>query len=110
MSEPDLIHPDQLTFQDAVGKYQRTGQSPTSRVAAVEAVPLTGSKRGDVFWFIKRRSDFGATDEEIQRGTGMNPSTQRPRRVELVDAGLIRDSGRTRMTSSRRAAVVWVAA
>jgi hypothetical protein len=116
MSEPDLIHPDQLMFTDAVsfldrvGKYQRTGQSATSRVAAVEAVPLTGSKRADVYALIRSQKDYGATDEEIQTYLDMNPSTQRPRRVELVDAGLIRDSGTTRQTRSGRPAVVWVAA
>lgn len=110
MSEPDVIHPDQLTFQDAVGKYQRTGQSSTSRVAAVEAVPLTGSTRMEVYAFIKREGPFGATDEEIQTALGMNPSTQRPRRVELVDRGLIMASGTTRQTRSGRPAVVWVAA
>lgn len=107
MSEPDLIHPDQMTFQDAVGKYQRAGQSGTSRVAAVEAVPLTGSKRQAVFHFIQEQGWRGATDEEIQTALDMNPSTQRPRRVELVDQGLIQDSGRTRLTRSRRAAAVW---
>ena len=115
MSEPDLIHPDQLTFQDAVsfldrvGKYQRTGQSATSRVAAVEAVPLTGGKRREVYEFIRACEDFGATDDEIQNALEMNPSTQRPRRVELVDQGLVRDSGATRQTRWGRAAVVWVA-
>lgn len=107
MSESDLIHPDQMTFSDAVGKYQRTGQSGTSRVAAVEAVPLTGKSRIAVYQCIQRLG--GATDEEIQRTLDMNPSTQRPRRVELVDAGLIEDSGRTAPTRSGRPAVVWVA-
>jgi len=105
----DLIHPDQLTFQDAVGKYQRTGQSSTSRAAAVEAVPLTGGKRREVYEFIRACEDFGATDDEIQNALEMNPSTQRPRRVELVDQGLVRDSGATRQTRWGRPAVVWVA-
>jgi hypothetical protein len=48
----------------------------------------------------------GATDEEIQRGLGMNPSTQRPRRIELARRGLIVEAG-TRRTASKRAAVVW---
>jgi hypothetical protein len=110
MSEPDPIHPDQLTFTDAVGKYQRHGQSVTSRVAAVEAVPLTGTKRQAVFEFIRECGDYGATDEEIQTALNMNPSTQRPRRVELCDQWRIVESGRTRRTRSGRQAVVWVVA
>lgn len=48
----------------------------------------------------------GATDEEMQLALGMNPSTQRPRRIELVQAGLVVKDG-TRRTSSGRMAVVW---
>ena len=52
----------------------------------------------------------GMTDEEMQEHLFLNPSTQRPRRIELVQAGLVKDSGRTRRTRSGRQAVVWVAA
>ena len=48
----------------------------------------------------------GLTDEEIKLRTGMNPSTQRPRRIELERRGLITQAG-TRRTSSGRSAVVW---
>ncbi len=51
----------------------------------------------------------GLTDIELQEQTGIRESTERPRRVELVEAGLILDSGRTRVAPGRtRAAVVWV--
>ncbi len=46
-----------------------------------------------------------ATDEQIAEGTGLNPSAARPRRRELVEAGVVRrvdDAGRTR--AGRRAA------
>jgi hypothetical protein len=48
----------------------------------------------------------GLTDEEQQRLLGMNPSTQRPRRIELARRGLVVDAG-TRKTASGRMAVVW---
>lgn len=38
----------------------------------------------------------------------MNPSTERPRRVELVKGGWIRDSGKTRKTHSGSEATVWI--
>jgi len=47
-----------------------------------------------------------ATDEEIATGLGMNPSTERPRRIELARAGLIAEAG-TRRTASGRMATVW---
>jgi len=50
----------------------------------------------------------GLTDEEMQRELGMNPSTQRPRRIELARRGLVVEAG-TRRTASGRMAVVWQA-
>ena len=47
-----------------------------------------------------------STDEEIASGLGMNPSTERPRRIELARRGLIAESG-TRRTASGRYATVW---
>jgi transcription initiation factor IIE alpha subunit len=48
----------------------------------------------------------GLTDEEMQRRLRMNPSTQRPRRIELMRRGLVAEAG-TRRTASGRMAVVW---
>jgi hypothetical protein len=48
----------------------------------------------------------GLTDEEMQTRLGMNPSTQRPRRIELARRGLVVEAG-TRKTASGRMAVVW---
>ena len=51
----------------------------------------------------------GLTDEEMQRRLGMNPSTQRPRRIELARRGMVVEAG-TRKTASGRNASVWRAA
>jgi DNA-binding IclR family transcriptional regulator len=48
----------------------------------------------------------GLTDEEMQTRLGMNPSTQRPRRIELARRGLVVEGG-TRRTASGRMATVW---
>ena len=58
-----------------------------------------------VLAFLEARPD-GATDEEMQAGLGMNPSTQRPRRIELARRGLIVKAG-VRKTRSNRNADVW---
>ena len=81
--------------------------SPTSQAAA-EAVADAGTKRQMVLDLLA--AGDGLTDEECQLALSMNPSTQRPRRVELVEMGLVRDSGRTRPTHSGREAVVWAVA
>jgi hypothetical protein len=48
----------------------------------------------------------GLTDEEMQRRLQMNPSTQRPRRIELAKLGMVVEAG-TRKTASGRKASVW---
>ena len=44
-----------------------------------------------------------ATDEEIIAGTGLNPSTARPRRIELARRGLVVEAGEKRTRSGRKA-------
>ena len=85
-------------------------RSPTSVRAAESIAPTAGTLRAEVLAYIAGRGVEGATDEEVQVGLGMNPSTQRPRRVELVNKGKVVDSGQTRATRSGRQAVVWTAA
>jgi hypothetical protein len=84
--------------------------SPTSIEAAHHAEPKSASLRAVVLAYIRQQGRDGATDEQIQNAIGMNPSTQRPRRVELVEGGLVVNSGQTRKTQSGRNATVWVAA
>lgn len=49
----------------------------------------------------------GATDEQLIEATGLRPNTCRPRRIELVAMGLIRNSGDRGITSSGRKAILW---
>lgn len=82
--------------------------SPTSRDAAAQIAPRAGTLRAAVLAALKD-APGGLTDEELQTLLNMGASTQRPRRIELTQAGLVRDSGTTRRTRSGRQAVVWVA-
>ncbi len=59
--------------------------------------------------FLALTASTGMTDEELCAALNMGANTERPRRVELERAGLIRDSGRQRPTRSGVTAVVWVA-
>jgi hypothetical protein len=65
------------------------------------------SLRDRAYRWLLKRGERGATDEEMQLASRMNPSTQRPRRIELVDLGLAVDSGLVRKTKTGRKAVVW---
>lgn len=85
--------------------------TPTSEAAAQSVKgPVSGRQRNAVLNVLRTKGEHGATDEEIQTELGLNPSAERPRRIELQELGLVRDSGTTRQTRSGRSAVVWVAA
>lgn len=86
----------------------RHDATDTSRAAAARIYPKTGTKRWVVLQAIAQSSG-GLTDEEMQQRIPMSPNTQRPRRVELVEQGFIRDSGKRRPTSTGDDAIVWEA-
>lgn len=83
--------------------------SATSLAAALDVEPKAGTLRGAVLAHLRACGAHGATDESIQLALAMNPSTQRPRRIELVKANLVYDSGQTRKTISGHPATVWLA-
>jgi hypothetical protein len=64
--------------------------------------------RAQVYAFLTRQGRYGATDEEISDALAMPGNTERPRRVELENAGFVVDSGGHRQTRSGRNAVVWI--
>lgn len=87
--------------------YQR--HSTTSADAADLARAGAATQRDRVLAAIRAAGSAGLTDEQIADRLELNPSTGRPRRIELVERGQVRDSGRTRATRSGRQAVVWTA-
>jgi hypothetical protein len=82
-------------------------RSPTSRAAASSIAPALGALQGQLLRHVCSMGSAGCTDEEAQIALSMNPSTQRPRRIELARDGLIVDSGETRKTRSGRSARVY---
>lgn len=80
----------------------------TSRDAALSMIPSAETLRMAVLAYIDEQGPAGATDEEIQLALSMEGNTERPRRRELVQAGVVADSGARRKTSTGRAAKVWV--
>ncbi len=82
--------------------------SPTSKAAgaSIEGSPRARS-RAAVLEAIRNSTD-GLTDERGQEITGLDGSTYRPRRVELVALGLVVDSKKVRMSKSGRSCAVWV--
>lgn len=108
MNEIAMDLDDQFDFDfDFDVPYQR--HSETSRAAAEAIEPDISTLRGQVLAFIRACGAEGATDDEVQVALNMNPSTQRPRRIELWGMGLVSRTDRTRPTRSRREAHVWIA-
>jgi transcription initiation factor IIE alpha subunit len=80
--------------------------SITSAKAADSLGPATLNAMQRQVLALLQATPGGLTDEEMQRQLEMNPSTQRPRRIELARRGLVVDAG-TRRTASGRMATVW---
>lgn len=81
--------------------------SETSVDAAIANMPNRSGQRERVLAYLQ---EWGpATDEQIQDALGLEGSTERPRRVELARAGLIKKSGVAQTRSGRRACL-WAAA
>lgn len=83
--------------------------SETSRETAERIEPDLATLRGKVLAHIRDCGSTGSTDDECQVALRMNPSTQRPRRVELSNAGWVSRTQATRPTRSGRNAHVWIA-
>ena len=77
--------------------------SATSVAAAESMRPVTPSLREQVLQALLQRPQ---TDQELSRLMGRPDNTIRPRRIELVKAGLVTEFGKRR-TASGRLAVVW---
>lgn len=88
---------------DPASPFQR--HSPTSRASAVEIDPTTATLREQVFTYLAAHGPM--TDEGVQEALGMNANTERPRRVELVEAGRVCEVDQTGVTRAGRSAVRW---
>lgn len=83
--------------------------SDTSKAAARSVEGSPRAKARSAVLEAIRSAPGGITAEKIEDVTGYPGNTVRPRIVQLVQLNLIRDSGRTSLTRSGRAAVLWIA-
>ena len=93
----------QSFFEPATGMVGHA-HPDTSIEAALFVAPRTGTLRRKVYDYIKAAG--GATDDEIQAALDMDGNTERPCRVELVNAGIVADSGIRRRLDGRPR-IVW---
>ncbi|MFZ6002631.1 MAG: hypothetical protein ACOYXM_01730 [Actinomycetota bacterium] len=84
---------------------------PTSRQAAERSSTGPGSPLAQAILSELRARPGGATDDELQATFYESPpGSVSKRRCDLVRAGLVADSGRTRRTRWGRDAVIWTVA
>jgi DNA-binding IclR family transcriptional regulator len=87
----------------------RHDAADTSVRAAILAYPKAGTQRAAILALLSdlRHHPEGLTDAQIQWHLTMPESSERPRRVELVEAGWVEDSGRRRKWGAHAEAIVW---
>jgi predicted transcriptional regulator len=83
--------------------------SDTSELAAESMADIAGSIREQVYGWMARRGDHGATDDEIERALAIRHQTASARRRELELIGRVQKTDQRRRTSSGRSAAVYVA-
>jgi hypothetical protein len=86
-----------------------SNRTPTSDAAAHSIRPITGKLRTLVYEYIKRTGEHGATADEVEVALTMRTPTCTARINELrKDFGVIKFSGRHRMTRANCRAVVYL--
>lgn len=86
-------------------------QNVDTSIAAAEAIaPVLGRLQQSVLSVIREAGAYGQTGDEIAAKLGMERWACRPRTSELRRKGLIRDSGRRRLNSTGKMAIVWIEA
>ena len=108
---PGCTWPDAPPNLNVVGK-ARQGQPDTARAAAKAVKPRSGSQRWFVLVMALKAWPDGILDEEWERALAARSGRSRqhtPRRLELVEGGWMKDSGRTRKSENGKDSEVWVA-
>lgn len=97
---------DQLSLTDDVRGLVRNDHRDTAQQTARAARPFSGTARGRVLACIAS-SPGGMTDGEVCEALRMNPSTERPRRVECAREGWIEPLDITRPSAYGHPMQVW---
>ncbi len=84
--------------------------SDTSKAAADEIADKLPALRGNVYRVIHMAGKEGVTDLDIEGELGIAGSTVRPRRIELLEMGLVVAAKEKKRTPSGRWAYAWISA
>jgi transcription initiation factor IIE alpha subunit len=79
----------------------------TSIEARAKIEPKIGTLRRKVYELLLNKGLNGMTDQEIEKYLHLEGNTVRPIRGSLVEAGLVMDSGLTRLNDKNNKCIVW---
>lgn len=81
--------------ENKIGGFRKGGPS-TSKAAAIQIYPRTGSQRYRILMAIRQAGDHGLTAHETAEATGILYRSVTPRIGELKNGGWVRANGKTR--------------
>lgn len=96
-----------LPFDESRYELPAQQHSETSRFAAKAAKSGANRNRFRILAHLSQFGEYGATDQEMQVSLRINGNSERPRRRELEQAGLVIASEKRRSTKYHRPATVW---
>lgn len=94
-----------METNEIAAPYQQHSEESRAAAAAVESRSL--SMERTVYRLLRAAGENGMTDMEIMAASGFGDSA-RPRRIALVQKGLVADSLKRRKTPRGRDAAVWI--
>lgn len=98
-----------VTQLDEPHTLTRNDHPETSHAAARRVHLRTGTARRRVMEVLVDAQPWGLSDEDIADRLRMSLNTVRPRRVELVRAGYVRDSQDQTVTRTGCRSILWIA-
>lgn len=89
-------------------KMVRQDSSDTSIEAAESVIPVLPKLQAEVLAYAKLMGKNGFTDEQMNEYFQTYKSSYRTRRAELVEQGLIEDSGFRVQQTNKRTMILWM--
>lgn len=106
---PEEVYDNGPLFPEKPALARNTDPGTSHAAAASLSEEAVGRLERQVLEALRAAGPEGLTTREIAAKTGIDWGSVTPRMPKLVKAGLVIDSGRTRLTGSNRQAIVWVA-
>lgn len=109
VAPPTGEKPPGLPHSDSRRLGHFAGASETSRKAALDNYPRSGTQREQVLLAVAAAGPLGTTSDEISTRMSLNLYSVKPRLIELREGGWVEQNGRTRRSRAGSQVDVYVA-